>query len=94
VRAMNWVQVSDASMEVCLEINVEKTKYVLMFRHQIIAQNLEKEIAHRSFWNNSKNQNFIQQEIKRRLNSGNACYHSVQNISSSRLLSKDVKIRI
>jgi hypothetical protein len=32
--------------------------------------------------------------FKRRLNSGNACYHSVQNLSSSRLLSKNVKIRI
>jgi hypothetical protein len=28
------------------------------------------------------------------LNSGNACYHSVQNILSSRVLSKNVKIRI
>jgi hypothetical protein len=33
-------------------------------------------------------------EIKRRLNSGNVCYHSVQNLLSSRLLSKSVKIRI
>jgi hypothetical protein len=40
------------------------------------------------------NQNLIQEEIKRRLNSGNACYHSVQNFSFSRLLSKNVKIRI
>jgi hypothetical protein len=40
------------------------------------------------------NQNFIQEEIKRRLNSGNACYHSVQNLLSSRLLSKNVKVRI
>jgi hypothetical protein len=40
------------------------------------------------------NQNLIQEEIKTRLNSGNACYHSVQNILSSRLLSKDIKIRI
>jgi hypothetical protein len=36
----------------------------------------------------------IQEEIKRRLNSGNACYHSVQNLLSSRLLSKNVKVRI
>jgi hypothetical protein len=36
----------------------------------------------------------IQEEIKRRLNSGNVCYHSVQNILSSRLLSKSLKIRI
>jgi hypothetical protein len=36
----------------------------------------------------------IQEEIKRRLNSGNACYQSVQNILSSHLLSKNVKFRI
>jgi hypothetical protein len=30
----------------------------------------------------------------RRLSSGNACYHSVQNLLSSRLLSKNLKIRI
>jgi hypothetical protein len=36
----------------------------------------------------------IQEEIKRTLNSGNACYHSVQNLLSFRLLSKNLKIRI
>jgi hypothetical protein len=48
-------------------------------------------------WHNSKylgttvtNENFIQEEIKRRLNSVNACYHSVQNLLSSRPLSKEV----
>jgi hypothetical protein len=40
------------------------------------------------------NQIWIQEEIKRRLNSGNACYHSVQNLLSSRLLSKIIKVRI
>jgi hypothetical protein len=40
------------------------------------------------------NQNLIQEEIKRRLNSGNACYHSVQNLLRSQLLSKNLKIRI
>jgi hypothetical protein len=40
------------------------------------------------------NQNIIQEEIKRRLNSGSACYHSVQNLLSSRLLLKNVKVRI
>jgi hypothetical protein len=39
------------------------------------------------------NQNLIQEEIKRRLNSGSVCYHSVQNLLSSRLLSRNVKIR-
>ena len=40
------------------------------------------------------NQNSIAEEIKRRLRSGNACYHSVQNLLSSRLLSKNLKIKI
>jgi hypothetical protein len=39
------------------------------------------------------NQNLIKDKIKRRLNSGNACYYSVQNLLSSRLLSENVKIR-
>jgi hypothetical protein len=39
-------------------------------------------------------QNSIQEEIKSRLNLGNACYHSVQNSLSSRLLSKNLKIKI
>jgi hypothetical protein len=39
-------------------------------------------------------QNLIQEEIKRRLNSVNACYHSVQTLLSSRLLAKNLKIRI
>jgi hypothetical protein len=33
-------------------------------------------------------QNLIQEEIKRRLNSGNACYYSVHYLLSFRLLSK------
>jgi len=41
-----------------------------------------------------KNQNSLQEEIKSRLKSGNACYHSVQNILSSSLLSKNLKIKI
>jgi hypothetical protein len=40
------------------------------------------------------NQNLIQEKIKRRLNSGNACYHSAQNLVSSRLLSRNIKMRI
>ena len=40
------------------------------------------------------NQNSIEEEIKSRLKSGNACYHSVQNLLSSSLLSKNLKIKI
>jgi hypothetical protein len=88
----------DVSKEVGLEINVEKTKYMLLSRHQNVGQNREIQIANRSFENVSQfkylgttvtNQNLIQEEIKRRLNSGNACYHSIQNLLSSRQLSKN-----
>jgi hypothetical protein len=91
----------DASKEVGLEINVEKTKYMLLSHHQNIGRNQNIKIANRAFENVSQfkylgttvtNQNLIQEEIKRRLSSGNACYHSVQNLLSSRLLSKNLKI--
>jgi hypothetical protein len=93
----------DASKEVGLEINVEKTKYMLLSHHQNVSQNRDIKIANRSFENVSPfkylgttvtNQNLIQEEIKRRLNSGNACYHSVQSLLSSCLLSQNLKIRI
>jgi hypothetical protein len=40
------------------------------------------------------NKNLAEKKIKRRRNSGNVCYNSVWNLSSSRLLSKNIKIRI
>jgi hypothetical protein len=39
-------------------------------------------------------QKSIQEKIKSRLKLGNACYHSVQNLLSSSLLSKNLKIKI
>jgi hypothetical protein len=93
----------DASKEVGLEGNADKTKYILLSRHQNAGQNHYIKIAKRSFENVAQlkclgtivsNQNFIQGEIKRRLNSGDAYDHSVQNLLSPRLLSKNVKIRI
>jgi len=40
------------------------------------------------------NQNSIQEEIKSRLKPGNACFLSVQDLLSSSLLSKNLKIKI
>jgi len=40
------------------------------------------------------NKNSIREEIKSRLKLGNACYYSVQNLLSSSLLSKKLKIKI
>jgi hypothetical protein len=39
-------------------------------------------------------QNCVNEEIKSRLNLGNVCYHSVQSLLSSRLLSRNVKVKI
>jgi hypothetical protein len=44
----------DASKEVGLEINVEKTKYMLLSRHQNVGQNQDIKIANRSFENVSQ----------------------------------------
>jgi hypothetical protein len=93
----------DASKEVGLQVNVEKTKYMLVSWDQNAGQNREIKIGNRSFENVSQfkylgmtvtNQNLIQEEIKRRLKSGNACYHLVENLLSFHLLSKNVKVRI
>ena len=40
------------------------------------------------------NKNSIQEEIKSRLKLGNDCYYSVQNLLSSSLLFKNLKIKI
>jgi hypothetical protein len=39
-------------------------------------------------------ENCIHEEVKSRLNSGNACYHSVQSLLSSRLLPRNVKVKM
>jgi hypothetical protein len=41
-----------------------------------------------------RNQHFIHEEIKRRLNLDNVCYHSVQNLSTFCLLCPNLKMRI
>jgi hypothetical protein len=93
----------EASRDVDLEINAEKETYMTMSRHPNSGQNQNISIANESFekvatfkcfGTTLTNQNDIHDEIKSRLNSGNACYYSVQNILSSRLISKTLKIKI
>jgi hypothetical protein len=57
---------------------------MLLYRHQNVGQNRDIKIANRSFENASQlkylgtiatNQNFIENEMKRRLNCGNSWYH-------------------
>jgi hypothetical protein len=92
-----------ATEEIGLEVNADKTKYMVMSRDQNAGENHSIKIHNSSFerveefkylGTTLKNQNSIQEEIKSILKSGNACYYSVQNILSSRLLSKNLKIRI
>jgi hypothetical protein len=93
----------DASKEVRLEVNPEKTKYMLMSRSQQIGKMHTIKTANRSFEDVAKfkylgttltDQNCMHELINSRLNSGNACYHSVQILLSSLLLSSDVKVKI
>ena len=39
-------------------------------------------------------QNSVQEEITSRMKSGNACYHSVQNLLSPSSLSRNLKVKI
>ena len=86
-----------ATREIGLEVCAEKSKYMVMSRDQNAGQiqsvrmdNSTFEIVEEFIYlgTNLTNQNAIQEEIKGRLSSGNACYHSVQNLLFSRLLSK------
>jgi hypothetical protein len=82
----------EAIRDTGLEINAEKTKYMIMSHHLNSGQNQNIRIPNESFKNVEKfkylgtiltNCNDIHDEIKSRLNSGNACYYSVQNLLSS-----------
>jgi len=92
-----------AAKETGLEVNADKTKYVVMSRYQNAGRRHSMKTDNSSFERVDKfkylgttltNQNSIQEEIKSRLKLGNACYHSVQNLLSSNLLSKNLKIKI
>jgi hypothetical protein len=83
-----------ANKEVSLEVTAEKTKNMLLSHHQSIGQNHDIKAANECFENVAHlrylgmtitNGNLIQEGIERRLNSGNAYYHSVQNLLSFHL---------
>jgi len=89
-----------ASKEIALEVNFDKTKYMVMSRdqnagrsHNIKIDNsfFERVEEFRYLGTTLMNQNSNQEEIKSRLKSENACYHSVQNLLSSSLLLKKFK---
>ncbi|KAJ4426772.1 hypothetical protein ANN_26571 [Periplaneta americana] len=93
----------EASKAIGLEVNPEKTNYMIMSRDQNIVRNGNIKIGDLSFEEVEKlkylgatvtNINDTREEIKRRINMGNACYCSVEKLLSSSLLSKNLKVRI
>jgi hypothetical protein len=85
------------------QVNPEKTKYMFMTCYWKTGQKHSIKIVHRSsedvvmfkyLGTTVTDQNCMHEEITSRLNSENSCYHSVQSLLSSHLLSRNVKVQI
>ena len=99
----NTVGLLISSKEIGLQVNSDKTKNMVKSRDQNAGRSHNIKIDNSSFGRveefkylgtTLKNQNSIQEEIKSRLKSGNACCHSVQSLLSSSLMSTDLKTEI
>ena len=93
----------NACKYITLAVNIGKTKYMEIGRHwskiayahiKIGSNSYEKVKTFKYLGPLLTNHNSIQEEIKCRLKAGNSCYCSVQTLLSSRLLSKNLKIKI
>jgi len=87
-----------AAREIGLEVSANKTKYMVMSLDQnarrihsvrIDNSTFERVEEFKYLGTTLTNHNSIADDIKSRLRSGSACCHSVQNLLSSRLLSKN-----
>ena len=87
----------------CLETTTDITFMIKLTAHlnleiiatiQLIKFTFERVEEFKYLGTTLTNQNSIVEEINSRLRSGNACYHSVQNLLSSRLLSKNLKTKV
>jgi hypothetical protein len=83
-----------ATKEIGLDVNSDKTKYIVMSRDRNGGRGHDMKIDNSSVERVEEfkylgamltDQNSIQEEIKNRLKLGNACYHSVQN--------RDIKLK-
>jgi len=92
-----------ATREIGLEVSADKTNYMVMSRdknagrnHSVRTDNstFERVEGFKYLGTTLTNQSSIVEEIKSRMRSGNVCYHSVQKLLSSTLLSKNLKIKI
>ena len=95
--------ITDTTKGIGLEVNADKTKYMIMSWDQKTGRSHSMKIGNSSIdrveefkylGTTLTNKNSIQEEIKSWLKLGNACYYSVQNLLSSSLLSKNLKIKI
>ena len=93
----------NACKDIGLAVNTGKTKYMEIGRHRGRIANEHFKIGSNSYEKveNFKylgsfliNQNSIQEEINGRLTAGNSYYYSVQTLLSSRLLSKNLNIKV
>jgi hypothetical protein len=91
-----------ATKEISLEVKADKTKYMIMSRDQNAGRSYNMKIDNSSIERVEEfkylgttltNQDSIQEEIKSRLKLGNDCYYLVQNLLSSSMVSKNLKIK-
>jgi hypothetical protein len=87
-----------AVKEIGLEVNVDKSKCMVMFRdagrsHCVKIDNSFERMEECKYLGTTlTNQNCIPEEIKSRRKLGSACYYSVQLVVSSSLLSTNLKV--
>jgi hypothetical protein len=102
---MKWLTEGSTSVFCCfgLEVNADKTKYMVMSQDQKVRCSCNIRMDNSSFvrveefkylGTNLTDQNSIQEEIKSTLKSENDSYHSVKNLLSFSLLSSNLMIKI
>jgi hypothetical protein len=85
--------------EIGLELKADKTTYIVMTGDHNAGRSCNKKLIiaplkRKYLGTTITNQNSVQEEIKSRLKSGNACYYSVWNLLSSSLQYKNSKSKI